>query len=888
MAVTYYGYKSNSYGASAVASDPYFSYQSVSYSGTQANQTVVSIDACSISNANTNGSSSSGYRMNIEAQIGGTWYTLGYITVGGQVATHQTFSGFTPTADAALRSLMGKTPPEALRGKVVEGYFHLNAGSVLQLSASTQMDYTACTEPTELSVSAAQSEGNVTLSWSGAQAGANNAITGYEVQYQESPDNSSWDAWNGLATVSTTAGYGTLSVAPSSTRGNYRRFQVRTLGAVGGSYCSPWKISTNSVRRYLLSTLSLDKQTLNAGETITATIGIGQNSYTHKLTFVFGNLSQVQELAAGVSSYAFTVPTAWLSQIPASFSGVATCTLETHSDSTVIDTRSKTFTIACPDSVVPVIGSVSLSPVSGSVPPAWNLYVKGRSSVLVQASSIAAGTGASITGYQITGGGYDSKRVSYTTGVAHTTDPIDRSGNVDFTLTVYDSRGRSAQMTVAANFVEYNPPLIEGFKAYRVNSERTVDPNGTNIKCEVSYSFNLLSTKNTATIAISVNGTVVKGPDALSQGSGTVTIYLPEPPAQAGPYATNKSYAVNAVVEDALAQRAVGSVTVDTSARKLNIGSGKDGGVALGKISEHAKTLELASDWKLRAYGVQIGVPSNPNLLIGGNFLTNPWQRGNNFAPPNGTYVYTADRWKFSFGTVSRDTGTYPGLYLYCNAPWSQIMSPLEHPELYSGKQVTLSVKVIASTKASMIFIALIRNGTYSYPISTVMQAGFNGIASVTGTLPTILPTDNLAVYFGSQSDYPAEYRVEWIKMEYGAIATPEYPRSLGEELALCHRFYWQTTSYIRSSSIPIANQTTGILAYTVFFPSSMRVTPTITLSDTVGNVGYVNRTIPTVSTVDGQPFTTAITPDYIYVRSDGTAAATELRFNLKADAEIY
>ena len=49
--------------------------------------------------------------------------------------------------------------------------------------------------------------------------------------------------------MTTTATSGSLSVSPSSTRGNYRRFQVRTRGTAGAGYYSGWKVSTNSVRR---------------------------------------------------------------------------------------------------------------------------------------------------------------------------------------------------------------------------------------------------------------------------------------------------------------------------------------------------------------------------------------------------------------------------------------------------------------------------------------------------------------------------------------------------------------------------------------------------------------------------------------------------------------
>lgn len=594
MAVTYYGYKSNAYGASSKATDPYFSYQTVTHSGTQANQTVVSVDACSISNANTNGSSSGGYRMNIEAQINGIWYTLGYISVAKQEASHQTFSNFTPMADASLRSLMGKTPPTALRGKVDAGYFHLNAGSTLQLSATTQMDYTSCTEPAAVSLSAAQSEGNVTLSWSGAQAGSNNAITGYEVQYQESADNSSWSAWKALTTVSTSAASGSLSVAPPATRGYYRRFQLRTMGTAGGSYYSPWKISANSVRRYILSTLSLSPQTVTADESITATLGISHSDLTHKVTIVFGNYSKAQELAAGVSSYTFKVQPDWLSQIPTSLAGTATCTLETRSGSTVIDTRSAAFTIACPASAVPTIGSMSVSPVSDVVPSEWQIYVNGYSKALIQASGIMTGMGANVTEYRIAGGDYTSGKITYTSGIAHTTALINRSGLVDLTLMVYDSRGLNTQKSATVTFVDYSTPAIESFKAYRVNDVGAVDPNGTRIAGDVSYSYNQLSGKNTAMVSINVDNTAVLSNVPLPQGNGIYSFILP------ATYEISKSFTVKATLKDKLSQQAAGSVVINTSARKINVGGGKNGGVALGKMSEHDKTLELASDWKLR------------------------------------------------------------------------------------------------------------------------------------------------------------------------------------------------------------------------------------------------------------------------------------------------
>jgi hypothetical protein len=133
---------------------------------------------------------------------------------------------------------------------------------------------TACSPPTSCAVNITLSEGNVTLSWSGAAGGTNNTISSYEIQYSDSTDNSTWGAWTALTTVTTTATSGSLSVAPPSTRGNYRRFQVRTRGTAGASYYSGWKVSTNSVRRNTIPnppTTAVASPSNYSDETITLT-----------------------------------------------------------------------------------------------------------------------------------------------------------------------------------------------------------------------------------------------------------------------------------------------------------------------------------------------------------------------------------------------------------------------------------------------------------------------------------------------------------------------------------------------------------------------------------------------------------------------------------------
>ena len=110
---------------------------------------------------------------------------------------------------------------------------------------------TAAAAPTSLYVNDTVAENDVLLSWFGATAGINNTIIGYEVEFSDSSNNSTWGAWEFLGYINTTSqeGRGNALVSPPPVRGNFRRFRMRTRGAAGTSFFSGWKISSNSVRK---------------------------------------------------------------------------------------------------------------------------------------------------------------------------------------------------------------------------------------------------------------------------------------------------------------------------------------------------------------------------------------------------------------------------------------------------------------------------------------------------------------------------------------------------------------------------------------------------------------------------------------------------------------
>lgn len=191
---------------------------------------------------------------------GGTSSVKGYQIASRTSTDNSTWSAWNVLATLTLSASGGSYNPAVSSTPGTYTQFGIwtidtfDVYSVEKITGSIYCDVTACGAPTVCSVSVALAEGNVTLSWSGAADGAGNAITSYEIQYSDSPDNSSWGDWTALTTVSTSATNGSLSVSPPVTRGNYRRFRIRTRGAAGESFYSDWTVSGNTVRRNTLPT----------------------------------------------------------------------------------------------------------------------------------------------------------------------------------------------------------------------------------------------------------------------------------------------------------------------------------------------------------------------------------------------------------------------------------------------------------------------------------------------------------------------------------------------------------------------------------------------------------------------------------------------------------
>lgn len=170
-----------------------------------------------------------------------------------------------------------------------------------------------------------------------------------------------------------------------------------------------------------------------------------------------------------------------------------------------------------------------------------------------------------------------------------------------------------------------------------------------------------------------------------------------------------------------------------------------------------------------------IAVLSNSNLLINGDFI-NPINQRSKTEYVSGIDVYTIDRWRFYISDISNSITinlTNEGITIKnSNDVEGGMFQLIEYP-IREGTKLTVSVKVDGEIRS----LTGIYTTTAVTEIKDDFKIGFN--KHMSGYLHVVLYCQNSNAH-----------TVEWVKLEIGDKATPFYPRSYGEELALCKRYY--------------------------------------------------------------------------------------------------
>lgn len=270
-------------------------------------------------------------------------------------------------------------------------------------------------------------------------------------------------------------------------------------------------------------------------------------------------------------------------------------------------------------------------------------------------------------------------------------------------------------------------------------------------------------------------------------------------------------------------------------------------------------------------------MPSNPNLIINGDFRVN--QRGK--TSYTGA-IYTIDRWQGSaYLTVTPQANG--GVVLSSNGGQSYFIQRIEDTDALWGKTITMSFSVNG----------VVYSATGTLP-SNIPSQGDSFItsdwvnSSIRARLYYYLSSKTLA--FTIDINNNATATIDYTKLEIGSIATAFSPRPYAEELALCQRFYEKIDTNVPANKYNIfktARTTNEFYDPLVDFKTTKRTKPTV-------HCYSANNVIDTLkndsSSVDVAVRYTYITIDSFRVNSNAgqfTVNANVYGY-FEADAEIY
>lgn len=295
---------------------------------------------------------------------------------------------------------------------------------------------------------------------------------------------------SGTATVGHNAdGSKTVAVSASfnnADRGTY----LPTTGSCSGS------LKLTTIPRATVP--SIDKPSLDCGSVIKFTGTSASSNFSHKL---YSSWNEEEKLIATLDkgstavSYSYTIPTSWEKNMPNTTSAIATFILETLNGNTVIGRKSINATVKVRSGVLPTIGNPTIEDTN-SISKAIGFYVQSQSCIKFVIPT-SGNQGSTITSVSTKFNGQ-----TYS-GSTFTTQAIQNSGTLTYTITVTDSRGRTATKSGSVSVVAYNPPSLTNVSAKRANSSYAVDESsGTYALLHFKVGFTGLSNKNVTSFYI--------------------------------------------------------------------------------------------------------------------------------------------------------------------------------------------------------------------------------------------------------------------------------------------------------------------------------------------------------------------------------------------------
>lgn len=193
---------------------------------------------------------------------------------------------------------------------------------------------------------------------------------------------------------------------------------------------------------------SVSCSTANIGSSATITINRASTSFTHTLTYSFGSLSGTIATKTSSTNISWTIPTTFYGQIPNSKSGTGTITCQTYNGSTLIGSKSTSFTATVSESA----SKPTLSPTVSDSNTTTTALTGDSSKFIKYYSNASAATGAAARNSSTL---KSQKIVCGAKSITSASGTINAVESGSFTFSAMDSRGYTTTQTVNKTLIEY-------------------------------------------------------------------------------------------------------------------------------------------------------------------------------------------------------------------------------------------------------------------------------------------------------------------------------------------------------------------------------------------------------------------------------------------------
>ena len=339
-----------------------------------------------------------------------------------------------------------------------------------------------------------------------------------------------------------------------------------------------------------VSNPTLSSPWTDLGTPVTISTNRQSTAATHVLTYAFAGESGT--IATGVGdSASWTPPLSLAARIPNATSGTCVITCYTYYGGTLVGSRAVYLTLTVPASVAPSISSVSITEATPNIAAQFGAFVRTKSKLSV-AIAAAGAQGSTVTGYRTSIEGTAYTQASFTSNTLNT------AGSQNLSITMTDSRGRTATTTRSVTVLDYRSTALTRFTAERCSADGSApQTDGTRVRVSVSASSSPVGNKNTmsctlyykltASTAWAQATTITPANYAVN----AVNLLLPQT------FNALNSYDLKVEVRDffgAVSQQ------VSIGTKKVMMDFYRDGsGVAFGKVAEVSGRAEFAWPIKL-------------------------------------------------------------------------------------------------------------------------------------------------------------------------------------------------------------------------------------------------------------------------------------------------